>query len=174
MNFFLGGKALARLSGALLLLSSLSIQAQFSHAKLQATGLTCALCSKAIHESLTQLPFIESVTPELKTSSFEIRFKPTEAVPVRAMRTAVEEAGFFIGSLILTPSGTMIDSVRSASQYREGGMTYRLLEASKEAGRYKVLEKGFLVDKEYKRLSARYPDITAVSDSVVFLLPLNK
>lgn len=34
--------------------------AQFSGGRLQATGLTCALCNKAIHQSLEQLAFVES------------------------------------------------------------------------------------------------------------------
>ncbi|NDF99832.1 MAG: copper chaperone, partial [Chitinophagia bacterium] len=43
--------------------------AQFSQAKLQATGLTCALCSKAIHQALEKLPFVQKVSAQIKESA---------------------------------------------------------------------------------------------------------
>lgn len=167
-------KALARMSGAFVLLSSLSLRAQFSEAKLQATGLTCALCSKAIHQSLTQLPFVGSVEPELKTSTFDIRFKPGFDVSTGGLRAAVEEAGFFIGSLVLTPFPSVLDSLQASRSLVRSGRTFELVEVLVERSRLKVLDKNFLVDKEYRRLSARYPFIKTVSDSVLYLLPVNK
>ena len=58
-----------------IVLSTLVATAQFSSASLQASGLTCALCTKAINKSLEQLPFVESVNADIKTSSFRITFK---------------------------------------------------------------------------------------------------
>ena len=60
---------------------TLSVQAQqFTEARLQATGLTCALCSNAINKALLELPFISTVKSDIKTSSFAIVFKEGSAV----------------------------------------------------------------------------------------------
>lgn len=155
-----------------LLLSPL--RAQFSQGRLQATGLTCALCSKSIHEALDLLPFIESVMPDLKTSSFDIRFKAGQPVLPRSIRTAVEDAGFFVGKLLLEPSGSAADSVRMNDRFQAGEWTCQLLEKPKDGQWLQVIEKGFLTEKEYKRFLARYPESATAVGSVIYLLPVKK
>lgn len=78
------------------------LQAQFSKASLQATGLTCAMCSNAINKALQKLPFVESVKSDIKNSSFSIVFRPQSSVNLDAMKDAVEAAGFFVGGLQVT------------------------------------------------------------------------
>ncbi len=56
-------------------LLSFAGMAQFKSASLQAAGLTCAMCTKAINTSLEQLPFVKDVEVDIKTSSFIINFK---------------------------------------------------------------------------------------------------
>ena len=71
---------------------------QFTSANLQATGLTCALCSNAINKSLLELPFVDTVKSEIKTSSFSISFKDNSQVSIDAIRKAVEDAGFSVAN----------------------------------------------------------------------------
>ena len=52
----------------------LSSQAQFTKATLQATGLTCAMCSNAINKALVKVPFVESVKADIKNSAFHMVF----------------------------------------------------------------------------------------------------
>src|SRR5436190_112041 len=80
----------------------LSSNAQFSRARLQATGLTCAMCSNAINKALKQVSFVESVEPDIKNSAFDIVFKKNVEVDIDVIRKAVEDAGFSVGSLKLT------------------------------------------------------------------------
>src|SRR4026207_2111428 len=80
----------------------LSAQAQFTRATLQATGLTCAMCSNAINKALQKVPFVESVKANIKNSSFSIVFKKDAEVDIDALKDAVEDAGFSVGSLKLT------------------------------------------------------------------------
>ena len=49
--------------------------AQFTSANLQAAGLTCAMCSKAINKSLEKLTFIQGVEADIKSSTFNITFR---------------------------------------------------------------------------------------------------
>ena len=77
-------------------------QAQFTNATLQATGLTCAMCSNAINKALQKVSFVKTVTADIRNSSFGIVFKTNSQVDVDALKDAVEDAGFSVGSLKLT------------------------------------------------------------------------
>jgi len=80
----------------------ISSKAQFTRATLQATGLTCAMCSNAINKALMQVPFVESVKSDIKNSAFNIVFKQGQDVEIDALRKAVEDAGFSVGNLKMT------------------------------------------------------------------------
>ena len=148
--------------------------AQFSKAKLQATGLTCALCSRSIHQALDKIDFIDSVQPELKTSSFDIRFKEGIDVSVEAIRLAVEDAGFFVGGLTLVLTRNLSSTERSDRRFQQGAVSYQLLEDWKEGESLQVIGKGFLVEKELKRFMGRYADRMKDQNGVVYLLSKKK
>ncbi|MDX1937617.1 MAG: cation transporter, partial [Flavihumibacter sp.] len=79
-----------RITGLVLaILVTASVSAQFNKAQLQASGLTCALCTKAIDNALKKIEFVETVTPDIKASSFTIVFKKDAAVDADALRLAV-------------------------------------------------------------------------------------
>ena len=80
-------------------LLALPSNAQFTKASLQATGLTCAMCSNAINKALLEVPFVESVKADIKNSAFNMVFKQGEKVEIDALRKAVDDAGFSVGSL---------------------------------------------------------------------------
>jgi len=71
---------------------------ELKKAVMQAAGLTCAMCSNAIYKSLLTLPFVDSVEPDLSSSSFVISFKKNTNVDPDAIRRKVEDAGFSIAS----------------------------------------------------------------------------
>ena len=54
------------------LLISLMSQAQVNKVTLQASGLTCSMCSNAINKALRSLDFVADVDADFKTYSFEI------------------------------------------------------------------------------------------------------
>ena len=83
-------------------LLALPSNAQFTKASLQATGLTCAMCSNAINKALLEVPFVESVKADIKNSAFNMVFKQGEKVEIDALRKAVDDAGFSVGSLKMT------------------------------------------------------------------------
>jgi len=129
--------------------------AQFSRASLQATGLTCALCSKAIHQALEKIPFVQKVSAQLKESGFEITNKPDSTVDPAQIRTAVEEAGFFVGALYLTleENAAVLDP---GVPVRKGDLYFEALLSGKN-GRtrsYQVLNEHFLTEKSYSKLLA--------------------
>ncbi len=86
----------------IIVVAGFTSHAQFTKATLQATGLTCAMCSKAINKALMEVPFVESVKSDIKNSSFNMVFKPGQEVMVDALKKAVEDAGFSVGNLNIT------------------------------------------------------------------------
>ncbi len=85
---------------ALVLLASVQVaSAQYTKARLQASGLTCAMCSNAINKALQTLPFVESIETDLNLSAFEVVFKGGQQVDFDQIRRKVEGAGFSVAQL---------------------------------------------------------------------------
>jgi len=129
--------------------------AQFSQVTLQATGLTCALCSKAIHQSLEKIPFVQKVSARLKESAFEMSIRPGASVDPAQIRNAVEEAGFFVGALYLTLEPNA-DALSEDLPVKQGDVYYKVMGPSKgnRTKTYQVLNEHFLTEKAYSKLLA--------------------
>ena len=141
---------------ALVVVLGTRADAQFSHAKLQATGLTCAMCSNAINKALQKLPFVDSVRSDIKNSSFAIGFKNGTAVSIDALKDAVEDAGFSIGDLKLEvnfPSTT----VQKDQHLLVGNTVFHVLNGTGQqlSGEHTVtvVDKHYLSDKQFRKFS---------------------
>jgi copper chaperone CopZ len=137
---------------------SLLLQAQsFTKADLQATGLTCAMCSNAINKALQELPFIASVKADIKNSSFHIVFKQEGQVDIDAIKNAVEEAGFSVGSLKVTGS---FDAVKVANDQHVtiGKEVFHFINTTDQVltgeNTITVVDKNFVTAKQFKKISA--------------------
>lgn len=135
----------------------LSSQAQFTKAELQATGLTCAMCSNSINKALDVLPFISSVKADIKASSFHIVFKEGAEVDIDAIKNAVEDAGFSVGSLQLT--GNFNAGKLANDQHMTiGKNVYHFLNAGNQLldgqKTFKVVDKNFVTAKQFKKIAA--------------------
>ena len=132
-------------------------QAQFSAATLQASGLTCAMCTKAINKSLEQLSFVESVKPDIQNSAFNIVFKKDQAVDIDRIRKSVEDAGFSVAKLKLQANFSNM-AVNNDSHITLDNKVYHFVSVNKQVlnGNREItmVEKNFLTAKEYKKFSS--------------------
>ena len=131
-------------------------QAQFTQATLQATGLTCAMCSNAINKALQKVPFVGSVKPDIKNSSFGIVFKKDGEVDIDALKDAVEDAGFSVGSLKLT--GNFNEVKIAADQHvKIGNDNFHFLNVKSQEltgeQTITVVDKNFVTEKQFKKYS---------------------
>lgn len=131
--------------------------AQFSKAELQATGLTCAMCSNAINKALQKIPFVESVSSNIKNSSFAIVFKQNADVDIDALKDAVEDAGFSVGSLKIT--GIFSDlKIEKDKHARIGKENFHFVNAGDKVlsgeQTITVVDKAFVTEKQFKKLSS--------------------
>ena len=138
-------------------LLALQMQAQFSKADLQATGLTCALCSNAINRALQKISFVESVKPDIKNSSFGIVFKKDAAVNIDALKNAVEDAGFSVGSLKLTGNFNEV-KIASDQHVKIGNDQFHFLNVKSQVlngeQTIAVVDKDFVTEKQFKKYSS--------------------
>src|SRR4051812_22447873 len=69
---------------------------------LQASGLTCSMCSNSINKSLKTIDFVDKVDANIQSSTFEISFRPGSNVDFERLKKKVEDAGFFVSRFVAT------------------------------------------------------------------------
>jgi copper chaperone CopZ len=133
-----------------------AVQAQFTKASLQATGLTCALCSNAINKAVLKLPFVASVRADIKNSSFSIVFKEGTELDIDAIKAAVEDAGFSVGGLSLTGHFNEVKLVKDQA-ISIGNEKFHFLNGDGKTlnGEQVIIlvDKNFVSEKEFKKFS---------------------
>lgn len=141
----------------LLIISTTVVNAQFKTAMLQASGLTCAMCTKAINNSLEKLSFIQSVKADIKNSAFNIVFKQQANVDIDQLKHAVEEAGFSVGKLRLSGNFDKI-AVKNNEHVQINNHTFHFLKVNDQVfngeKQITIVDKNYLTLKEFKKFSA--------------------
>jgi copper chaperone CopZ len=138
-------------------LFSAMAKAQVTKVSLQASGLTCSMCSNAINKALKSLDFVDKVDANIKNSTFDISFKPDAAVDFDKLKKKVEDAGFFVANFSAT---IHFDNIAVANDTRVdlGVTTFHFLNVKTETlsgnKTIRLLDKGFVPAKEYKKNSS--------------------
>lgn len=133
------------------------IRAQFTKATIQASGLTCAMCTKAIDNALKELAFVEAVKPDIKNSAFAVVFKQGQEADIDALKKAVEDAGFFVAKFSITGSFNALE-VRNDEHVSIGGKQYHFLNIKDQVLNGEkslvLVDKNFLTPNGFKKYSA--------------------
>lgn len=141
----------------LVVLTGMASMAQFKGATLQAAGLTCAMCTKAINKALEQVDFIQSVQVDIKSSSFLLAFKEGAAVDFDVLKKAVEDAGFSVAKLKVKGVFDKVE-VQKDAHVQIDGKTFHFLNIGKQTLQGEkvitLVDKDFVSAKEYKKYSA--------------------
>ncbi len=131
----------------LFVLISQTALAQLAKVEIQATGLTCSMCSNAINKQLKSLTDIASVATDLNTNTFVVQLKPNNNLSPRTFKESVEKAGFFIGTMVVQ----LNSSVLNATSNRYIALEDKTAVKNQEI-RIQILNKGYVTQKEYKKL----------------------
>lgn len=134
-------KSISKFLIAIALLLSFSNYAQIAKAEIVAAGLTCSMCSNAINKQLKKLPEVDKIDIDLNTNTFSITLKKNNKITPKILKNAIQNAGFFVGSMIITI---------------ESENTNYIFVDSKKGTKYKVLDKGYMTMKEFKKLQKMY------------------
>ncbi|MEY3821630.1 MAG: hypothetical protein RL337_1811 [Bacteroidota bacterium] len=151
------------LSITLLLFITTIANSQIIRAELTATGLTCSMCSKATYNQLISIAEVEKVEPDLNNTTFIIHFKSNTPVTISNLKKKVEDAGFAVGELVvLFKLDKQVAENNTSFLLDNNTYTFMDTKSSTLSGevKLKILDKGFVVDKEYKKflkMTKQYP-----------------
>ncbi len=155
----------------IMLFASIIANAQITKAVLTATGLTCSMCSKATYKQLISIPEVEKVETDLNNTAFILHFKKGSTVNPGELKQKVEDAGFSVGELIVVFKFNNQKAENNKS-FTLNNITYTFMDTKPGvlAGevKVKVLDKGFVVEKEYKKLAKlakQYPTYDAAKNN---------
>ena len=127
---------------------------QISHVNLQASGLTCSMCSNAINKALRSLDFVAKVDADIKSSSFDITFKPGSHVDFDKLRSKVEGAGFSVAGFLATVQFNNL-RIKNNEDVLVGDKKFRFVNVKEQvlngAKTIRVISKGFVAAKEFKK-----------------------
>jgi copper chaperone CopZ len=154
---------------SIILLVSAIANAQIIKAELTATGLTCSMCSKATYKQLTSIPEVEKVEPDLNNTAFILFFKNGSSVNVSNIKDKVEEAGFAVGELLVV-FNFKNQQAENNKTFTVDNIVYTFMDTKsvnlEGEVKVKILDKGYVVEKEYKKLSKmikQYPSYATLS-----------
>ncbi|TAJ47379.1 MAG: copper chaperone [Chitinophagaceae bacterium] len=133
---------------------SVTTHAQVSKVSLQASGLTCSMCSNSINKALKTIDFVQNVNPNIKTSTFEITFKDGSSVNFDKLKKKVEDAGFTVASFIAFVNFNNT-TIKENEPVKIGDKTFYILNAKEKslngAKQIRIVDKGFVSSKDFKK-----------------------
>lgn len=137
--------------------AAVGLQAQFTKASLQASGLTCSMCSKAVKVALEKVPFVEEVKVNIKKQEYTLTFKDNSDPDFDALKKAVEDAGFSVASLKVTGSFNNVN-VEKDKHLQLDGKNFHFLSAGSKVlngeQTFTIVDKDFVSAKDYKKYSS--------------------
>ncbi|CAM4087486.1 heavy-metal-associated domain-containing protein [Flavobacterium weaverense] len=136
----------------LMVMFSAVSNAQISKAEIVATGLTCSMCSNAINKQLKSMTEVKNVEIDLNSNTFIVSLADNNSLSPSIFKEKVEKAGFFIGSLIVT--------VDAETLKKNSFVVLDGKESKNKEVQIQVLDKGYVTDKEFKKLSKTYKNST--------------
>jgi copper chaperone CopZ len=130
---------------------------QVSKVSLQASGLTCSMCSKAVKSALEEVSFVDKVQVDIKNQQYNLSFKEGASVDIDALAKAVEDAGFSVASMNVTAT---VDNIKleKDNHIKIGNSYFHFLNASGQqisgSAKFNIVDKQFVTEKEFKKYSA--------------------
>ena len=139
---------------AVVIFLSMTVSAQVTKVSIQATGLTCSMCSNAINKALKSLDFVDRVDANIANSTFDIYFKPNSTVDFDKLKKKVEDAGFFVAGFTATVHFDNV-AISNNEHIVINGTAYHFLNVKDQTlngdETIHIIDKGFVTAKEYKK-----------------------
>ena len=135
---------------------TIALEAQFTKASLQASGLTCAMCSKAVKVALEKVPFVQEVKVNIKSQEYALTFRQGSNTEFDELKKAVEDAGFSVASLKVTGNFSDV-SIEKDKHIKLDGKNFHFVNGSAKSlsgeQTLTIVDKDFVSAKEYKKFS---------------------
>ncbi len=149
------------------LLIQSAASSQIQSVSLQASGLTCSMCSRAIYKSLKKLPTVAKVQEDIAHSSYHIQFKDPQNVSLADLKKAVIDAGFSVAWMEVKANFNNVE-VANDTALRLDEFTFFFVDIQKQKlnGERKllILDKDYLLDKDRKKYAGSFESKAAAND----------
>jgi copper chaperone CopZ len=140
------------------LIIGMQANAQFTKVSLQASGLTCSMCSKAVKSALEEVAFVEKVQVDIKNQQYNLSFKQEAAIDFDALSKAVEDAGFSVANMKVTAQVNNI-TLEKDKHLQIGNHYFHFLNASGKqlngTTTFNIVDKSFVSPNDFKKWSSK-------------------
>ncbi len=136
---------------------AIGASAQVQKVNLQASGLTCAMCSKAIYKAVSAISFVDTVLVNIEASTYDIRFNSDATPQFDQIAKAVVDAGFSVANLtvLVNFNKQNVDKngllTLDGIQYKIMGTPPTTLQGSKKL---QLIGKQYMLPKDFKKIPA--------------------
>ena len=140
----------------MLMFGAIASKAQFTKAALQASGLTCSMCSKAVKVALEKVSFVQEVKVNIKTQEYTILFKENSKTDFDELKKAVEDAGFSVASLKVTGNFSDVKAEKDKHVQLDGKNFHFVNSPNKVLNgeqTFIIVDKDFISAKDFKKYS---------------------
>jgi copper chaperone CopZ len=141
---------------SLLMVFGLNASAQITKVSLQASGLTCSMCSKAVKTALEKVDFVEAVQVDIKNQQYNLSFKKDAVIEIDALGKAVEDAGFSVASLTVTAQVPPV-TLNKDEHVKIGNQFFHFLNGNNQQldgnASFRIVDKNYVTAKEFKKYS---------------------
>jgi copper chaperone CopZ len=132
---------------------------QIQSVSLQASGLTCSMCSRAIYKSLQKVPAVSKVQEDIAHSSYHIQFSDPDKVSLENLKKAVLDAGFSVAWMEVKFNFKNVE-VATDSSFKLNYFTFYFVDIDKQKlnGERKllILDKDYLLERDRKKYAGSY------------------
>jgi copper chaperone CopZ len=137
---------------------------QIQSVTVQASGLTCSMCSRAIYKALLKVPNVSGVQEDIEHTSYHISFKDPAVVSLENLKKAVTDAGFSVAWMEVNASFENIE-VASDSSLKLNDLIFHFVDIHKQNLQGKtvllVVDRDYLSDKDRKKYAGSYESMPA-------------
>ena len=136
---------------------AIGASAQVQKVNLQASGLTCAMCSKAIYKAVSAISFVDTVLVNIEASTYDIRFNKDATPQFDQIAKAVVDAGFSVANLtvVVNFNKQNVDKngllTLDGIQYKIMGTSPATLQGNKKL---QLIGKQYMLPKDFKKIPA--------------------
>lgn len=136
---------------------SFTASAQVKKVSLQAAGLTCSMCSKAVLNALQKVSFVDKVDVDLKNQEYGITFKEESKIEFDALTKAVEDAGFSVAGFKVKAE-LKDQQLKKDEHILIGNQYFHFLNAKNQQVKglvdFTIVDKAYTSAKNYKKYSS--------------------
>ncbi len=134
---------------------TINVQAQVQKVNLQASGLTCAMCSKAIYKAVSAISFVDTVKVDIEGSTYEIFFKKNTTPQFDQIAKAVVDAGFSVAKLSADVKFNK-EAVDTNGETELDGIRYKIVANAPATlqgiKKMQLVGKPYMLAKEFKKM----------------------